>query len=240
MYPILGRYGSFFLYSYTVCFGVALLLSWLWLRRRTINENNTLALLAVSIIALLVGRAAFIFANWDYYADRSAEIWLLGQGGLAAQPILMTLLLGLGLYFWLTKQKPFWGALAIPLTIFYMSGWLACYLEGCAYGLETTLHPLAADLPDNFGVFALRYQTQLIGFTGATLTFLAAIYCERRVGDHPRCFWRLLAILLLQQLAILFWRADPVPHWLGWRADGWLILLTLFLTLPYLLKRAPE
>ena len=35
--------------------------------------------------------------------------------------------------------------------------------EGCAYGRETTLGWLAADLPDSFGVYAVRYRRSFWG-----------------------------------------------------------------------------
>ena len=75
---------------------------------------------------------------------------------------------------------------------------------------------------------------------GALLALLLALYLWHRFQNHAWPFWFVLALLSVQQLALLFWRGDPAPEWLNWRADGWLLVLTLLITLPYLLKKRPE
>ena len=227
MYPILGRYGSFFLYSYTACLAVTLLLSYFYLRRHSRDERWPLVVLSSLVPALLVGRTAFIALNWSYYGERPDEIWRLSEGGLAAPAALLTTLLLLTLYLARSNQPSLWGTLAIPLTLAWGGGWLACYLEGCAYGAPTTLGPLAADLPDSFGVFALRYQTQLLSLAGSLLILALLHLWQRRAGIQPRQFWLALALLSAQQLLLLPWRGDPAPRWLSWRLDGWVWLLLI-------------
>ena len=236
MYPIFGRYGPFFLYSYTACLAVTLLLSYFYLRRQSRETHWPLIVLASLLPALLIGRAAFIALNWSYYSEQPAEIWRFGQGGLAAPAVLLTTLLLLTVYLARTGRSSLFSTLAIPLTLAWSGGWLACYLEGCAYGAPTTLHPLAADLPDNFGVFALRYQTQLLGLAGALLTLILLIIHQRRTGTQSRQSWLTLACLCAQQLLLLPWRGDPAPLWLGWRLDGWAWLLAIIWALTSILS----
>ncbi|MCB0007570.1 MAG: hypothetical protein KDE04_13990, partial [Anaerolineales bacterium] len=147
-----------------------------------------------------------------------------------------TALLLLTIYLARTGRSPLLSTLALPLALAWSGGWLACYLEGCAYGAPTTLSPLAADLPDSFGVFALRYQTQLLGLAGALLTLTLLYLWQRRAGRQPRQFWLTLALLSAQQLLLLPWRGDPAPILLGWRLDGWAWLLFILWALTRILS----
>ncbi|MCA9998921.1 MAG: hypothetical protein KDE56_24330, partial [Anaerolineales bacterium] len=65
MYPILGRYGSFFLYSYTAVLGLGVVagvtLVW-WQRWREKRPFFPDPLLLGFTLALLLGRASFIWA----------------------------------------------------------------------------------------------------------------------------------------------------------------------------------
>ncbi len=216
MYPILGRYGQFFIYSYTIMFAVGILAGMTLtarLARRYPAPNWMEAWLLIMIGALLGGRLFFVGARWDYFQQRPYETYQLDRGGLSY----LGALLGGLLFLWLWarwQKRPFtqYANLFSPaLVLICAAGWLACYLEGCAYGRAAFIGLLAADLPDDFGVFALRYQTQLIGLLLKLILFLGVLWLWRR-GKQQNLFWITLCGLSLIQLIVTLLRGDPTPQ----------------------------
>jgi phosphatidylglycerol:prolipoprotein diacylglycerol transferase len=195
MYPILGRYGPFFLYSYTVVMGLGLLAGiglTAWFVRKEKEKQKYAGwqdgLLVSLLPALIGGRIGFVWGNWSYFQEVPDEIILVWQGGLSYHGALICGLLAVWLWLWRRRQIGVsftsYAALLMPgFVLAHLFGWAACWLEGCAFGRETTLGWLAADLPDSFGVFAVRYQTQLLGFGLTAVIFIAALLLRKRLKD---------------------------------------------------------
>jgi phosphatidylglycerol:prolipoprotein diacylglycerol transferase len=228
MYPILTRLGPFFVYSYTAVFATGFLFSWAITlgqsRQKSLSGWRDAALLTL-LLGWLGARLSFVWLNWPYFAERPSELFQLWQGGLTAFGGLVGGLLGLGLWCW-WRKRPFlsYAALFSPaFLLLIVTGWAACWVEGCAYGAVTTLGPLAADLPDHFGVFAVRYQTQLLGIGLNLLALVFVLLWQKRWGNG-----RLLAITLLLasliHFGLTFLRGDAVPILASWRLDSWLAL----------------
>lgn len=244
MHPILTRYGSFLYYSYTAVMGLGLALA-IGLavhearqpaedgRWRPAVRTLLDAIVAALFVALLVGRVAFVLANWDYYVNDLDETWLLWQGGISYHGAVSGGLLA----FWIwsrfrgTSFARLGGLLAMPMALWTTLGWLACYLDGCVYGRETFLGPLAADLPDDFGVFAVRYQTQLIGLV-LSLLALAVLWRLRRRLPSSAFFWLTVFLLSASRAVVDTLRGDGVPLLSGLRLD---LLLDVMLALGALL-----
>lgn len=238
MHPLLGRFGPFFLYSYQVVMvmGLAAGISLTAWRARGQRPYWLDGLLVSLLAALVAGRAAFVWANQDYFGQQPAEIGLVWRGGLSYHGGLLAALLVLWLWSWWRGQsfQQTAGLLAPGLALSHIFGWAACWLQGCAYGRETVVGLLAADLPDNYGVFALRYQTQLIGMALSLLTFLLvwSLFGRLRPGA---LFWLTLFLLSSGRAAISLLRGDPVPILGPLRLDTWLdstiTMISLFLFL---------
>ena len=225
MYPILARLPHAFLYSYTAVLALAVLgvVAWSAWRATPAVAGWFEAWLAIMLGAVLGGRLAFILGNLAYFAENTAAVWRVGQGGLG--------LLGagwggwLGLWLWARWHKRPWQAYldfwTMPLLGLYGAGWLACYLHGLAYGRPApTRHWLTAHLPDNFGVYDERYAVQLWGMGFVLLWGGVAWWWPR---------WRrggVLAAVALFHAGHTLWRGDPMPLWGGYRADMWLALAT--------------
>jgi phosphatidylglycerol:prolipoprotein diacylglycerol transferase len=205
MHPILGRYGPFFLYSYTVVMGLGLaaalgLTAFLAGRQGRQGDGWLDGVLLAAFAGLVGGRAGFVWANWAYFQDHAGEIPLVWQGGLSYHGVLLA---GLAAFFLWTvwRKRPFGrdAALLAPgLALMTTAGWLACWLEGCGYGRETILGPLAADLPDSYGVQAVRYQTQMMGMALSLLAFFAVLALRRRLKAGALFWFALLALSLCQ------------------------------------------
>ena len=229
MYPILTRLGPFFVYNFTAVFGIGILLGWFITQRQENSKplaNWADAALATLLTGWLGARLSFVFLNWSYFAERPSELFRLWQGGLTAFGGLAGGLIGLGLWCWWHK-RPFlaYATLFSPaFLLLIVTGWAACWVEGCAYGATTTLGPLAADLPDQFGVFAVRYQTQLLGI-GLNLILLIFMLWWQQQAANGRLFPITLLLASLIHLGLTFLRGDTVIRFANWRLDSWLSLL---------------
>ena len=235
MYPILTRLGSFFIYSYTAVFTIGFLLSWAVTQRQA-KIYALPSWQAAALAALLWGwtgaRISFLLLNKGYYAERPSELFHLWQGGLTAYGGLTAGLLGL--WLWARWQKrpflPYANLFSLPFLLLIITGWAACWVEGCAYGAETVLGPLAANLPDSFGLFAVRYQTQLLGILLNLAAFGFIFYWQWRSGNG-RLFPITLLISNLIHFGISFLRGDATVTLAGWQANSWLPLLFVILAL---------
>ncbi|MBK8905899.1 MAG: prolipoprotein diacylglyceryl transferase [Anaerolineaceae bacterium] len=226
----------FFVYGYTAVFAAGLLLTWGFTRQqagRTMLPNwpgDALAWPDAALATLLTGwvgaRLGFIWVNWGYFAERPSELMRLWQGGQTAYGALIGGLVGLGLWCWWQK-RPFLPSAAFfspALLLLIITGWAACWVEGCAYGRQTFLGPFSANLPDQYGVFAVRYQTQLLG-VGLNLLALAFVLFWQKRWGYGRLFPLTLLLANLIHLGLTLVRADAVPYLAGWRLDTWLALL---------------
>ena len=238
MYPILARYGSLFIFSFTVVMALGViigigLLNWLAKRKPAAGWFDVF--LVLMLAALIAGRVGFIISRWDYFRDQPFQAWQLWLGGYSYHTALLGGLAALIIWAAVTK-RPFYryAALFAPaLIMITFFGWAACWMEGCAYGQETILGLLTADLPDEYGVFAVRYQTQLTGMFLALTAFLFILWYQK---DRPEqlVFWMALAIVSLIHLAVTLFRGDPTFTVGVWRLDTLLNVLLAAISLTLL------
>jgi phosphatidylglycerol:prolipoprotein diacylglycerol transferase len=223
MPKILSRYGPFFLYAYTVILGLGLVAA-LGLTARLARQREVGdwldGVLAVGTGALLAGRAVFVALNRPYFAENPAEVWQLWLGGLNYHGALLGGLAGLWLWARLTG-RPFGhyaGLFAPGLALLAVAGWAACAADGCAYGRAAAPGLLAANLPDDLGVLAARYRTQLGGAVASLAVFGAALWGFGR-AQPALLFWAVLGGLSLGRVIIAFGRGDAAPVVAGVRLD---------------------
>ncbi len=236
MYPVLRSFGPFLYYSYTIAMGLGLLAGvglTAWRARERPDggeEGGWLDGVLVALAAALVGgRIAYVAANWDYFQIHLGESWFVLRGGLSYHGGLLAGLAALALWAqWRGRSALRVGGLLAPGAALWSAfGWLACWLEGCAYGRETFIGPLAGDLPDSYGIFAVRYQTQLLGVAFSLLA-LGVLWRARRQLPAAGLFWLGLALLSGGRFFITLLRGDPMPMLGAVRMDT---LLEAILTL---------
>lgn len=234
MIPILTRFGTQFLFSFTVVLGVGLVLGfaltvWLADDDQPAWWDGWLALMAA---AWLGGRLVFYAVNWDYFQQRPSEMGHIWQLGLVYHGALLGGFLGL--WSWCRwGKRPFYlyaGLFAPAFALLMTFGWAACWFDACAYGAETTLGFFAADLPDEYGVFAVRYQTQMLGVVLSVGVFTAVMVLRKRVSPAV-LFLLTLCLLSLIQLFLTFFRGDSVSSFAGYRLDTVLNLLLVLISL---------
>ena len=129
------------------------------------------------------------------------------------------------------------GVAALPLAIWSLAGWVACYLEGCAYGQVTTVGWLAGNLPDSYGVFQVRVQTQLLGAGWCALVGVGMALIRGRVSAST-LFWLTVILLCGGRALVSLGRGDPMPQWQSVRWDTLVdSALTVFATISLLVTR---
>lgn len=200
MFPILWRYGTMIIYSYQALLGLGLLLATAWLIwRKPISLWLDGWLWAVGV-ALLGGRIVFVRGEVTYFATHSTEAWQLWQGGLSYIGVVLGGLAGwVSWCLWCKRQKrPFLSPhhLTAPLALLHMFGWLACWAEGCAWGMlmhaDAPFAFLATNLPDTYGVYEWRLHLPAIAFV-VYLLWLGWLIWRR---NHINPAWLLLPHLL--------------------------------------------
>ena len=234
MAPIWGRYGPFFLYGYSVVLGLgvmAALAVTAWRARRKDTLPNPLPLgegtgawldgaLTAAGGALVGGRAVYVWLNAAYFAENpteTAQVWL---GGLNYHGALVGGLAALWLWARLSG-RPFLrhAALFAPgLALLVAFGWAACAVEGCAFGRAAPPGLWAGDLPDDTGVFALRYRTQIGGVVGALAVFAVVWWAAARLRPAA-LVWTTLGGLAVVHIVVALGRGDPSRAVLGVRLD---------------------
>mgnify|MGYP001185103170 CR=1 FL=1 len=237
MIPILGRFGPNLLYSYTVSLGLGILAALgvtAWRSRRTPLPDWFDAALAGLAGGLIGGRAGFVAAQWSYFGERPSAIWRIWQGGYSYHGALLGGLLALWLWCrWQKRSFTAYADLFAPgLALAHGFGWSACWFQGCAYGQPTTLGPLAFSAPDEYGLFAVRYATQLLGAAWALFTF-GVVWITASHWRPGQLFWLALGLLSAGYAVLGLWRGDPMPRVGAVRLDfiinSTLVLLSLFM-----------
>ncbi len=225
--------GPIVVQSYTLLLSLgvlgALVVFFLRAKKRVARPERWLDAVLLALAAGVLGaRLGYVSAHWDYYQAHSGQILQFWLGGLSWHGGLLGVLLALvpycrlrGLSFWRLADEL---ALVAPLVAVAAS--LGCSAAGCAYGRElASPHLLAADLPDLFGVLALRYNVQWLAagwsaIAGAALWLLPR---QRPRGAAAGLFFVLFGAGLGNLDSM---RGDAVPYWWDWRGDvvlDWLL-----------------
>jgi prolipoprotein diacylglyceryltransferase len=231
--PVLASVGPFTFFTYTVLIdlGIAAGLGWLYLTALQ-GENRVRARrwidagIAATAGGLAGARLGYVLSNWAYFGSHLGEAVRIWDGGLAWPGAAAGAALGLWLYCRFSGE-PFWAiadTLTCPALLLAGLAWLGCAANACAPGREVLPGELPAwfvvDWPDEFGVAALRWPTQILGFAWSAALF-AAMWQVRRRDWRPGV--RILAALsgtALGGLVLAFTRGDAMPLFAGLRLDA--------------------
>ena len=172
--------------------------------------------------ALIGGRLVFVLTNWSYFQLNTTEIPLVYLGGFSWPGALLGGLLAIAITA-MVYQYPF-GTLAdamLPLLgTLAVSAWLACWLDGCAYG-HTTDAWWGLPAKDEWGIISTRAPLQLFGaLLSASLMGILIWGATRRVSPGVTTYLSILGLSAIMLLISLL-RVDPSQRWLGLRFDSW-------------------
>jgi phosphatidylglycerol:prolipoprotein diacylglycerol transferase len=185
-------------------------------------------------------RLVYVLLRWSHYAYHPEDILGAGVGGFNWHGAVLGALAAMLLAARLRRADlpALLGNAAPGIPLIAMAALAGCIGAGCAYGREVFPEDAALWLAwegvDVYGVLAPRYATQALALALlAGPLLLAAWLVWRGVAGRWRC-WALLAWLAAVMFGVGFLRGDPVPFVAGLRADQWLDLLILALSLALL------
>jgi phosphatidylglycerol:prolipoprotein diacylglycerol transferase len=238
--------GPLQLQTFTLALAVAVVAGIGWSAYRLPDQRGAVVDAGLGALAggVIGARLAHVLLNWTYFAYNTDEIWRLRSGGLDWHGALLGCLIGL----WVVSR---WrgldfvhllDVLAPALPLLALAGWWGCRAANCGFGIEVdTLanYPplLVAELPDVYGIPAPRYNTQLFGLALALPVFVLTVWIFWRELLIGRRFWLVLALLSAGMFGIGFYRADYALRIANLRADQWLDLVVLVVSVVYLGSR---
>jgi phosphatidylglycerol:prolipoprotein diacylglycerol transferase len=230
VHPLL-RIGPLMVASYSALLGLGLLggtvIVYLIERRREFNAVYALdAALVAALGGLLGARVAYVAVNWAYYGDHLGQAFDLWGGGHVWHAGLVGGLTAVLLYAAARRASPWpWlDALAPGAAFFAVCAWLGCFLDKCAYGVETypgqgLLWALSLELPDIYGIWAPRVAVQLVGAIWGTVVLAVVMLAERNPRFEEFMFPLWLTLYCAGSFGLGFLRADVVLVVAGWRLD---------------------
>ncbi len=169
MLPVVGRIGSFTIYSYGIFLAAAFFAAILWTSRRAARAGlpgYSFFEIGVygGLTCVLGSRLLYVMVNWPYFYRHPAEIMRLWDGGLILYGGFISFFL-FGIIYLRAARLPFWksldmGAPAIPLAMGI--GRLGCFFNGCCYGVLSETWGLSFPSAHHPPVFLQQVQTGLI------------------------------------------------------------------------------
>lgn len=156
MHPVLFTLFGHPFYAYGACAAVGFLAAvWLWGRmapRAGLKKDNAGDLGAALLLSGIVGaRAAYVVANWSFFARNPAEIVRIDHGGLIFYGGFILGCLALILFARLKKWKLLDAAdfAIVGLAASHACGRVGCFTRGCCHGAAAVPSWLGMVYPAN-------------------------------------------------------------------------------------------
>jgi phosphatidylglycerol:prolipoprotein diacylglycerol transferase len=218
MIPDIFSFGPLTIRSYGIMLAVAFILAFLVTVKRGQKlgyDSKLIADLAltVSISAIVISRAFYVFSHWDMYSSNPLGIFAIWQGGLTQYGGLVGGALA-GILFVRIKKISFntisdicAPALALGIGI----GRIGCFLKGCCFGLPAPNCPIAVSFrPDSlagavFGTLPL-VPTQIFASLAALAIFASTYKVLVWRGRPGALFWLFVLLHSSARFVISFFR----------------------------------
>jgi len=248
MYPTLDL---FFVelpaYTVFVMLGITggLFAAYLYLRVRYRRAAMPANLFDSALVVLLAGwvgaRSYHVATHWDYYSMRPDEIAQFGVGGLAMRGALITGVMALAFYARVRGLRfaRLADAGAVGVCLGQAIGWVGALAHGANYGVVSA-SPIALDLPDIYGIYALRFPVQhleILLFAGLFLGLGMLAFRKPQAGLLASAY---LFVSSLANFLLGFQRGDDAVFVQGLRLDQWIDALFVLIALVFYLDWARE
>jgi phosphatidylglycerol:prolipoprotein diacylglycerol transferase len=201
---VLRAYSTF----YTLAWLVAPIVGVWFARRRGLPWRRVLAVYALALMAGIVGaRALDLFVAWRFYAEEPSRIWAAGWTGYSLYGgFVFATLVG---YILARRFKvPPWqlADAAVPaLVVGQLLMRTGCFLNGCCYGLPTSL-PWGVRYPVGSHVWAAQLTSSSRGLLNGFAGLVDPVHPTQLYEMAGAVLFGMLALWLMHRHA-----ADGVP-----------------------------
>jgi phosphatidylglycerol:prolipoprotein diacylglycerol transferase len=226
MHPTIVQFGAFAIHSYGLLLAVAFLVSiQIFLARgkaRGIPEDRLSTLsLVLLLLAIIGGRALFVFTHWDEYAQDPLGVFRLWEGGLMLYGGYFLAITG-GIVYVRRAGLPVWriaDAAAPSMAIGVGIGRLGCFFNGCCFGLPTHL-PWGIHFPPQSYSNAVfpgesLHPSQLYMAGAGLALFVTTLALDRKPRFDGWLFWVYVALDATLRFVIDFTRYYDETSFIG-------------------------
>ncbi len=211
-----------------------IVISLLEARRVGLDEEHIYSVGLWAIIGgVIVSRLLHVIDKWDYYMANPVQI--VGFEGLTVYGAVLGALLAILIYCWV-KKISFWliGDVAAPGAILGQAiGRIGCLINGCCYGLPTSL-PWAVvyTYPGSYGPAEAVHPTQIYHLIWNLIGFVILWSLRRRLKPQGSLFLLYLVLYAAGDLSIRSVRAGE-PFLFGLQQAQLIGIVILVVTVPW-------
>jgi phosphatidylglycerol:prolipoprotein diacylglycerol transferase len=226
VHPTILKIGTFAVHSYglllAIAFlaGIQLFLSRGHARGLSVDRLSTLSLWLL-ILAIVGGRILFVLTHWDEYKADPVGIFRFWEGGLMVYGGYIFAIAG-GIFYVRRTGLQVWrvGDAAAPsMALGIGIGRLGCFLNGCCYGLPTTLPWGIKFPPESYSSTAFPgehlHPSQIYASAAGFGLFALLLVLDRKWRFDGWLFWSYIAMDAGLRFLIDFTRYYDKTSYLG-------------------------
>ena len=235
-------FGNVRWYGIMVALAIVVLLLWtLWQVRKGARVSYdtvfTAALVAIPS-GIIVSRLLHVIDDWEYYRENLGQI--VGAEGLTIYGAVLGAALGIWIYSKFSKfQFGYFADLLAPGIILAQAiGRVGCILNGCCYGLETSLFcGFVYTNTESFAPLGVAvHPTQLYEIIFNLIVFVVLLKLRGRLKPDGSLFMVYLSLYSLWRLVIGFLR-EGTPFFFDLHQAQVIAIIVLAVTIPMLAYR---
>jgi len=226
VHPILLHIHGFTLHSYGLLLAVAFLLGiqifvWRGTRRGLPEEKLHTLSLVILVLAILGGRGLFVLTHWSEYARDPLGALRIWEGGLILYGGYILAIAGSILYL-RRAGLPVWrvGDAAAPsMALGIGLGRIGCFLNGCCFGLPTSLPWGVTFPPGSYSSYTFPgeplHPSQLYLAGAGVGLFAVLLLLDRKPRFDGWIFWSYVALDSIARFLIDFTRYYDQTSFIG-------------------------
>ncbi|MFC2016798.1 prolipoprotein diacylglyceryl transferase [Chloroflexota bacterium] len=229
-------------YGILVALGIAVIVLWMLREvKRGANISNETILTAALVgipSGIVISRLLHVFDRWDYYSQNLGQI--VGGAGLTIYGAVLGAALAVWIYSRVSKfQFGYFADLIAPGIILAQAiGRLGCTINGCCYGLPTSLPwGIVYTHPNSIGFGAgVVHPTQVYEFIVLLIIFGILLKLRGRLKPDGSLFLVYLGLYSLWRVGIDFMR-EGMPFFFGLHQAQVIGIIVLAITVSLLAYR---